>query len=146
MLRILFKDFQLLAAKDTVLEKTPAHALHIPTLQRIFPSAKICHIIRDGRHVAASYMLSYGRNKSDHKSIRHICSLHKRLRLIDEQLCRSKNPRYYGVVYEDFISSSLSVLTDLSTFLNLPLSESVLSAVKDVKPTPSNWSELSHDA
>jgi hypothetical protein len=146
MLRIIFKDFQLLSGKAVMLEKTPAHALYIPTLQRIFPGAKVCHIVRDGRHVAASYMLNYGQKKFDRKSMRHICRLHKRIRLIDERLRKSQNPRYYSITYEDFITSPARVLADLFKFLDLPLSESVLSAVKDVKPTPSNWSQLPSNA
>jgi hypothetical protein len=46
-----------LAAKPgatTVLEKTPAHCLEIPTIERFAPGARYLHLIRDGRDVVES--------------------------------------------------------------------------------------------
>ncbi len=39
-----------------VAEKTPANALHFPTLRRIFPKAQIVSVVRDGRDVVSSLM------------------------------------------------------------------------------------------
>jgi hypothetical protein len=118
------------------------HALYILTLQRIFPEAKICHIIRDGRDVAASYLVNYGKERLNHKSIRHICNVYKRIRFVDEQIRKSKNPRYYNLKYEDFIRDPVISIEGVFKFLNLTLSDRVINALKDVKPTPSNWSKL----
>ncbi len=35
-------------------EKDPEHAMHLPSLQKLFPEAKLIHIIRDGRAVFVS--------------------------------------------------------------------------------------------
>lgn len=35
-------------------DKTPGYVSHLPTLERLFPTAKFIHIIRDGREAAAS--------------------------------------------------------------------------------------------
>lgn len=35
-------------------EKDPEHAMHLPSLQKLFPEAKLIHIIRDGRAVFIS--------------------------------------------------------------------------------------------
>jgi hypothetical protein len=35
-------------------EKDPEHALHLPTLQKLFPEARVIHIVRDGRGVLLS--------------------------------------------------------------------------------------------
>ena len=45
------------APQDKILalgDKTPGHSFHLPTLKQLFPSARILHILRDGRDVAVS--------------------------------------------------------------------------------------------
>jgi hypothetical protein len=83
LLRLMLKDIQLLSEKKRILEKTPLHALYIPVIQRVFPDAKICHILRDGKHVAASYMLHYGQKKLERRSIRYICRMHRSTMAVD---------------------------------------------------------------
>lgn len=45
-----------------LIEKTPDHALHLDVIQEILPEAKVIHLIRDSRGVAASMMAA---SKSD---------------------------------------------------------------------------------
>jgi hypothetical protein len=142
MIRVLFKDIQLLSGKAIVLEKTPMHALYIPVIQRLFPEARICHILRDGKQVAASYMLNYGQKKLSKRSVRYICTVHKCTRAIDERVRKSGNPKYYSLRYEDFIASPRNSVENVFHFLNLSVSESVLTSLRDIKPGPSNWERL----
>jgi hypothetical protein len=142
MLRILFKDFQLLSGKSKILEKTPTHAFYTKTLKRIFPGSKICFIARDGRDVAASYMLNHHDRKIDKKSIRYICRTYRRIRSIDETLSNMNSPGYYRVQYEDLVSAPDAVIKRVFEFFGLPLSERVLDALEEVEPTPSNWQQL----
>lgn len=39
-------------------DKTPHYVVSIPTLLRIFPAAKIIHVVRDGRDVALSWLIA----------------------------------------------------------------------------------------
>jgi hypothetical protein len=39
---------------STVLEKTPSNAMRIPFLNALFPACRFIHVLRDGRHTAAS--------------------------------------------------------------------------------------------
>jgi hypothetical protein len=41
------------------LEKTPEHALYAPFILRCLPNARFIHLLRDGRHVAASLMRAH---------------------------------------------------------------------------------------
>ena len=42
-----------------MLEKTPANALRLPFVKKVFPDAVLIHIIRDGRDAALSYRRKY---------------------------------------------------------------------------------------
>ena len=142
MLRILFRDFQLLSGKSKILEKTPTHAFYTNTLKRIFPGAKICFIARDGRDVAASYMLNHHERKSDKRTIRYICKTYRRIRSIDETLSNMNSPGYHRVEYEDLISRPAAVIEEVFDFFDLPFSGRVLDALGEVERTPSNWQQL----
>lgn len=55
----LFHKTQLLKPSATiVLDKNPNHSLHVQKILRLFPQARIIHLIRDGREVATSMMRS----------------------------------------------------------------------------------------
>jgi hypothetical protein len=142
MIRILFKDFQLLSGKHKILEKTPTHAFYTNTLRRIFPGAKICFIARDGRDVAASYMLNHHDRKIDKRTVRYICKTYRRIRSIDETLSNMNSPGYYRVQYEDLVSRPAGVIKEVFDFFDLPFSGRVLDAMGEVEQTPSNWQQL----
>jgi hypothetical protein len=142
MIRVLFKDFQLLSGKSKILEKTPVHAFYTITLQRIFPRSKICFIARDGRDVAASYMLNHREMKYDKRSMRYICGMYSRIRSIDATLSKMNSPGYYRIEYEDLVARPAAVVEQVFKFLDLPVSDRVLGALREVKATPSNWRQL----
>jgi hypothetical protein len=52
--RIVHAALALKPGSDVVLEKSPAHSMHIASIRRHAPGAPIVHVIRDGRDVAAS--------------------------------------------------------------------------------------------
>jgi hypothetical protein len=142
LLRILFKDFQLIAGRSKILEKTPMHAFYISSLKRIFPKAKMCFVLRDGRDVAASYLLNYGERKWDSRVMRYICRTHKRVRLTDDKFDKTGNPGYYRIKYEELVARPTVVMADVFKFLELPWSDHIRTALSDVKATPSKWRQL----
>jgi hypothetical protein len=145
MIRIMFKDFQLLGHGKKLLEKTPTHALYISTLRRLFPKAKICYIVRDGRDVAASLMLNFRKTRVDDRRIRDICRMQRRIQLIDQQLTRKGDPGYYRIEYEDLVTKPAAVIQSVFNFLDVPFTERVRDALGQIKPTPSKWRQLPSD-
>ena len=141
-LRILFKDVQILSHTSRILEKTPLHALFISILKRVFPKAKICRIVRDGREVAASYMLNFGNRKIDDSAIKHICSYYRRVGLIDEQLTSTNEPGHYRVRYDELVARPVAVMEGVFDFVDLPFSDRVRRALAEIKPTESKWEQL----
>lgn len=61
-IRSRFQQFVTAEGKARLFEKTPSNCLRLPFINKVFPEAKIIHVIRDGRSVfsSASDMLETG--------------------------------------------------------------------------------------
>jgi hypothetical protein len=59
MVSTLFNLFAAQKGKQRWGDKTPQYVEHIPLIIRLFPNAKILHIIRDGRDVSLSWQLRW---------------------------------------------------------------------------------------
>ncbi|RKX23893.1 MAG: hypothetical protein DRP47_12175, partial [Candidatus Zixiibacteriota bacterium] len=55
--------FGKLLGKNFVLDKLPEHSFNLPILTKVFPNAKIIHIIRDGRDVVLSIKKEWKRRQ-----------------------------------------------------------------------------------
>ena len=142
LLRIMLKDFALLANKSVVLEKTPNHVYYLSTIQYIFPKAKICHIIRDGRNVAASYIHpSFTASRIHRDPLHHVCRLYAKARQIDRKM--QGKPNYLSVRYETLLERPEDTFHAVFDFLNLPFQDMLPSYFDDIRPTTSKWDMLS---
>ena len=122
-------------------DKTPAHIFLVPQLLEWFPNAKIIHTFRDPRAVYSSR-----KKKAEDKAGQSTQSGLRRLGVIFElasslhvivnwrRVVRSHQKyeaqfpgRYTMMKYEDLVRQPEATLTRLCSFLNIPLTQSMLS-------------------
>lgn len=112
------------AGKPRIGEKTPIHSRHIPRIRSVFPEAKILHIYRDPRDVAASML----RMPWAHGTVRDFAR--RWVKIINEQLeAQGALPRdyYCAVQYESLVSNPSQHLMDICRFLGEPFDPAVLA-------------------
>jgi hypothetical protein len=101
-------------------EKTTSNVRYIDRIMRIFPNAKIVHIIRDPRAVAASLSrmrwASYGVL---------VNALKWKLDILGTQQYRDRHT-YREIQYEELVSQPCSSLKKLCEFLEVPYTDKML--------------------
>ena len=106
-------------------EKTPTNLRHIDRIIAIFPNAKIIHIVRDPRAVAASLSrmpwASYGVL---------VNALKWKLDALATRKYRGHRNTYLRIAYEELVSQPRSSLTNLCRFLELPYTDAMLQYYK----------------
>ena len=115
-------------------EKTPDYVRHIPLLHELFPSAKILHIIRDGRDVALSALdwarpdKGPGRFPLWESAPLAVCALWWARFVIAGRLSGPVlGPAiYHEVRYEALVAEPEAVLRDIVNFLELPFNDCML--------------------
>jgi hypothetical protein len=140
--RVMFRDFSLLAGMPQVLEKTPEHVFFLPAVFQIFPQARVCHIVRQGRAVAASWQKTFARRENSRADIRRICRQWARALQVDEQMRQSRPQGYLRVQYETLLAEPEQTLKEVLAFLEEPVTPAVLEAARQIRPTPSCWDRL----
>lgn len=115
-------------------DKTPLHVLHLPLLARLFPDAKLIHIVRDGRDAAASWLkAAFGPENWYAAAIRWKRLVETGLR--DEAALRPDQIR--RVRYEDLLADPEGTLRDLCAFLNEEFEPAMLTpnpVPREVRP------------
>lgn len=109
-------------------ENTPNHVLEIPHIATFFPNAKVIHVIRDGRAVAASL-----------ERLNWVSSKHPALRIISAGIHwetqvqtgiregRTLGERYLEIRYESLIQETDHTLRRLSEFLGVAVDRDMLN-------------------
>ena len=143
LLRTVLADFSRLARRPRVLEKTPTHFLNLAPLRRIFPEARVCHITRDVRDVAASYVHPSFDVPKARDPIAHICQLHRTALEVDRRMRESGDPLYLSLGYGDLMADPVGTARRIYDFLELPWEPQLASLLKDVHPVESKWLLLS---
>ncbi len=104
-----------------VLDKHPGYAMYVEDIDKLLPSARFIHIIRDGRDVAGSMVaarqnIGYGTDTIPESAAewqKHIRSARKAKQYYD---------RYLEVRYEDLLTSGVDTLKTVFDFCGLPAS------------------------
>lgn len=130
----LYAEFARLHGKRLGGEKTPDYVRHLPLLHRLFPWAKIVHIIRDGRDVALSTLewangtKGPGRYELWHSEPLAVCALWWRwqVRAGREQAGILGPHVYREVRYEELVARPEEVLRTLADFLGLDYAHEML--------------------
>jgi hypothetical protein len=127
------------------LEKTPEHALCAPFILRCLPRARFIHLVRDGRHVAASLIRAHSNwDKPDEACSASIAiqvwqNSVEAARRIPELL--AGRDHYREVRYEDLRRSPQQGLTALLEWLQLPVHDGLIQemvARNDLEKTRRN--------
>jgi hypothetical protein len=120
--------------KCLVGDKTPSYVLNIPTLHRLWPTAKIVHIIRDGRDVCLSMLywkkahVAAGRLTTWTEAPVSTTALwwKQRVRLGREDGIALGPELYYEIRYEALVSQPATECAALCDFLGLPRDDTML--------------------
>jgi hypothetical protein len=120
-------------------DKTPAHIFFVPQLLQWFPNAKIIHTFRDPRAVYSSRKKKAEDKAGKSTGLRRLgvifqlaSSLHVMVNWRRAERCHQKYEaqfpgRYTIMKYEDLVRQPEATLTRLCSFLNIPLTQEMLS-------------------
>lgn len=121
-------------------EKSPRHYEHIDELIKIFPKAKIVHIIRDPR----DNWISYSKKKGGSLPIEYFCYHWRNAFNIAQKNRTIYGPGQYHVVYyEDFVVEPTQHLLKLAEFLSIPYVSSLEQPTRNGNPWSGNsmWND-----
>lgn len=113
-----------------LLDKHPDYARHLPLVQKLFPNAKVIHLIRDGREVVVSMMSAKKRLGFGAGEI-HGASHHWAGNLIAaRQAGHLLGPdQYLELRYEDLRSDTVTQLKTAFAFCNLPVTNATVQQI-----------------
>lgn len=104
------------SGKTKWIEKTPYYALRIPDLLELFPNARLIHMSRDGRDVAASVFRSKHGHKNGYAAGRywndHMLAARSGRDLVGDE-------RFHELRYEDLLGDPVGSFAGLLEFLRL---------------------------
>jgi hypothetical protein len=132
--RALFDEFARRQGKELAGEKVPHYVRRLPVLHRLFPAARMIHIIRDGRDVALSTLdwvtpaRFLGRLDLWREEPVAVCALWWRRQVSAGQRgCRDLGAdRCLEVRYEDLVHAPEAAMQSIASFLDLPFDLAVL--------------------
>ena len=109
-------------------EKSPSYIKHIPLLKKIYPNAKIIHIIRDVRDYCLSINHAWGKNM-----------LRAAQRWQDDTAQCSIDISKLGedgfeIRFEDLLSEPVATLKNMCSFLEIPYEEKMDNLEKSFEP------------
>ena len=124
VIRRLYHLYARVRGKERYGDKTPGHVLRIPQIARLFPEARIVHLVRDGRNVALSYMDIKEWGPS---SVTEAALYWKRRVEHGRRDGVVLGPdRYQEVTYEALVDDSETELRRLCSFVDLPFDDAML--------------------
>lgn len=108
-------------------DKSPSYIDDIPLIGRLFPTARVVHIVRDARDQALSSHRAWGKNIA--RSAQRWADDVARARRDGQAL----GPRFLEVRYEDLLADPAQTMRDLCRFLDLPFDPVVTRPGKAVE-------------
>ncbi len=105
-------------------EKSPSYIKHIPLLKKIYPNAKVIHIVRDARDYCLSINHAWGKNM-----------IRAAQRWQDDTFSASSEIKILGnsgyeVRFEDLLSDPSAIVSGICDFLEIDFEESMLKLEK----------------
>lgn len=103
------------SGKAVLGDKTPNHSPHLRQIERLFPAARIVHLVRDGRDCAASSIRS--RRGIHQRNVYELGRLWPRNNAAIADFGARSPERYHRIRYEDLIADVPRHLAALCEFL-----------------------------
>jgi hypothetical protein len=107
-------------------DKTPGYVMHLDLIKKLYPNAKVIHLIRDPRDVVPSLLKYYSVGPQTKRWSTTIAywKTHVEQGMMD-------GPKYFGnnyleIRYEDLVQDSKVVLESIFSFLNLDYEAKIL--------------------
>lgn len=104
-------------------DHSPKYAAAIPALMDLFPTARIIHIIRDGRDCAISFNRRFGQNM--YRAVSDWKMLINRAQRDGQMI---GNHHYHEITYETLTASPEHSFRQICDFLEIPFSKEVLKS------------------
>ena len=108
--------------KDKLLLKHPTHALHLDTLQKIFPQVKVINMVRDPRAAISS---SFARWPS--KSFTYRCHQWNNSIALPKIWATQNQQNYLEVIYEDLLNEFDDTIGKICHYLEIPVEDSLIN-------------------
>lgn len=134
------------AARDDgrmIVEKCPRNSLRVPYIKKIFPEARIIHIIRDGRDVACSLLPGIGGTEWRHlkpenwRELQKLPPIERCARTWLEAISIAESDLqgtdHLRVIYEDLVERPGDVAGKVLRFLGLPPSPKVAAFCRKIQ-------------
>ncbi|MEQ8924674.1 MAG: sulfotransferase [Fulvivirga sp.] len=139
IISVLNRTFAKQEGKEIWGDKTPGYVLQIALLKKLFPKARLIHIIRDGRDVAESILKNReaGLQTDDYISVVEYWKRHVLAGIIDGE--KHFANAYLQIRYEDLVNDSESKLKDICSFLNVPFESQMLEFPKTARKYVPDW-------
>jgi len=139
--RTIYQKYAKRLGKKRIGDKTPIHNLAMCEIAEMFPEAYFIHIIRDGRDVAVSYRdLWFGPGKDVKAAATMWVERIQKARQQSQFL-----PHYKEVRYEELVLSPVSVLKEISKFIDLPYNPVQLEYHKHANERLAEFQGISHN-
>jgi len=129
-----FETYLARRKKKFLVEKSVDHALHLDTVARVYPGAKIVHLIRDGRDVACSLLDAAAHwQPSWPTTIRDAARLWKRYNLaVTDGLARRQPDSSLRVHYEGLLLDTAAELRRTFAFIGAEaLDDATITSIVD---------------
>jgi hypothetical protein len=107
-------------------DKTPGYVMHLDLIKKLYPNAKVIHLIRDPRDVVPSLLKYYSVGPQTKRWSTTIAywKTHVEQGMMDGPKYFGKN--YLEIRYEDLVQDSKVVLESIFSFLNLDYEAKIL--------------------
>lgn len=129
------------SGKDRIGDKTPDHMPYFQDITRIFPHARIIHLVRDGRDCALSSMA--WRSGINYRNTWELAQSWARDNPGVASWGRSNPERYLLIRYEDLIDDTEHTLRQVTTHLGEPYTPDMLDFCRS-EFAQANASRLNH--
>lgn len=119
--------------QERVLDKTPAYALVLPFIEKVFPKAKYLVLTRHPAAIFSSYAKSFF--EDDWQAAHEFNPIIERYVPAIARFLRDANTPYFHMRYEDLVQNPAEIMERACAYLELPFEDGMVEYGKKKEPT-----------